>query len=73
MDQGTTPQEADTINEQMVRDMEQRRQARPERRQPRVEPGARAKERRHICAFCYQPGDHPSPLHCIRALERQGQ
>jgi hypothetical protein len=65
-----TQQTADSIIEQMVRQMELRRQARPERR-PRV--GARApvaSERRRFCAFCYQPGDHPTPTHCLRALER---
>jgi hypothetical protein len=51
--------------------MELRRQARPDRRK-RVESSAPvATERRRICAFCYQSGDHPTPAHCLRALERK--
>lgn len=59
--------EAEAINEQMVRQMELRRQQQPERRQ-RVQP--HAQERRAICSFCFQHGDHPTPAHCLRALER---
>lgn len=66
--------EADAINEQMVAAMEQRRQGLPNRRErsadssvsrPRV-------ERRRICGYCYQRGDHPTAAHCMRALERPG-
>ena len=64
-----TPQEADAINEQMVRQMELRRQTRPERRQ-RAARAQGASDRRRICAFCWQPGDHPTPDRCLRALER---
>jgi hypothetical protein len=60
-------QEANALNEKMVRQMELARQQRPERRQERV---ATANERRRICSFCFQPGDHPTPAHCLRALER---
>jgi len=67
---GRTAKDGDTINDQMVREMEVRRQARPERRQ-RVGSGVPvANERRRICAFCYQSGDHPTPAQCLRALER---
>jgi hypothetical protein len=65
-----TRQEADIINDQMVRQMELRRQARPERRQRVRKRAPAAKERRRTCAFCFEPGDHPSPVHCLRALER---
>ena len=73
-----TQQEADIINDRMVRQMELRREARPERRQrvgTRAPAGKgprapAAKERRHTCAFCFEPGDHPTPVHCLRALER---
>jgi hypothetical protein len=65
-----TQQEADTINDQMVRQMELRRQARPERRQRVGTRAPAAKERRRTCAFCFEPGDHPTPVHCLRALER---
>jgi len=60
-------QEANALNEKMVRQMELARQQRPERRQERV---ATANERRRICSFCFQSGDHPTPAHCLRALER---
>jgi hypothetical protein len=65
-----TQQEADTINDRMVQQMELRRQARPERRQRVGTRVPAAKERRRICAFCFEPGDHPTPVHCLRALER---
>ena len=60
--------DADRINEQMVRQMELRRQQQPDRRQRRT--GGPDKERRAICAYCFQPGDHQSPAQCLRALER---
>ena len=56
-----------TADEEMVQQMELRRQARPERRQRTV---PRANDRRQRCSFCYQAGDHPTPAHCLRALER---
>jgi hypothetical protein len=67
-----TPEQADAINEQMVRKMEERRKSRPERRQTATRSGraSASNERRRICSFCYQPGDHPTPAHCRRALER---
>lgn len=68
MDNGNpTDRQAEALNDQMVRQMELRRQQRPERRQQRV---ATAQERRKVCAFCFQTGDHPTPAHCLRALER---
>lgn len=68
----TTPEQADAINDQMVRQMEERRKSRPERRQTTARSGraSASSERRRICSFCYQPGDHPTPAHCRRALER---
>jgi hypothetical protein len=69
MDERRTEQDADEINEQMVRQMELRRQERPERRQrPSVQPVGG--ERRRICSFCYQPGDHRTANQCLGALER---
>lgn len=61
-------QEDEDINEQMVRQMEQRRHARPERRQRAGAPNT--DERRRTCSFCYQSGDHRTPTQCLRALER---
>jgi hypothetical protein len=58
----------DAANESMVRQMEERRRVQPERR---TAPGkAVAHERRQTCSYCHQPGDHPTPAHCLRALER---
>jgi hypothetical protein len=67
---GRTAEDGDTINDQMVRAMEARRQSRPERRQRVGSSAPVANERRRICAFCYQSGDHPTAAHCRRALER---
>jgi hypothetical protein len=67
---GVTAEEAGAINDRMVREMELRRRAQPERRQVRVSSLPPAKERRRICAFCHQNGDHQTPTQCLRALER---
>jgi hypothetical protein len=64
-----TPQDETTINELMVRQMNLRRQALPEQRQASGPHKAVANERRRICGFCCQRGDHPTPAHCLRALE----
>ena len=64
-----TDAEAAAINDEMVRRMEERRQQLPERRQARGT-GTGPIERRRTCAFCFQPGDHPTPAYCLRALER---
>jgi hypothetical protein len=60
-------QEANAINEQMVRQIEQRRRERQDRRKRTVTPSV---ERRVVCSYCFQRGDHPTPAHCLRALER---
>jgi hypothetical protein len=60
-------QEANAINEQMVRQIEQRRREKQDRRKQTVPP---AVERRVVCSYCFQRGDHPTPAHCLRALER---
>lgn len=65
-----TAAEAGAIDERMVREMERRRQAQPERRQGLGSSLPRADERRRICAFCHQTGDHHTPAQCLRALER---
>ena len=68
MDDGNlTDQQANAINEQMARHMEERRAARPERRRRSANPSV---ERRRICSYCFQYGDHPTAAHCMRALER---
>ena len=69
MDQ-PTQQDADTINDQMAQEMERRRQAQPERRKQRASRPAGGRERRRLCAFCYQPGDHATAAQCLRSLER---
>jgi hypothetical protein len=63
--------EADAINDQMVAAMEQRRQGMPNRRETSASRAPSA-ERRRICGYCYQRGDHPTAAHCMRALERAG-
>jgi hypothetical protein len=64
-----TQQDETTVNELMVRQMELRRQALPEQRKASGSHAAVANERRRICGFCCQRGDHPTPAHCLRALE----
>ena len=60
---------AEAINEQMVRQMELRRREQPDRRH-RGASAAPAKERRAICSYCFQHGDHRSPVQCLNALDR---
>ena len=64
--------DADAINDQMVRQMELRRRKTPERRRQTSSDAAggerKDKERRVICSFCFQPGDHRTPAQCLRAL-----
>jgi len=66
-DLNMTHQKADAINEAMVVAMNQRRLQRQERRQV-ARPAS--VERRRICSYCFQPGDHGSPAACLSALER---
>jgi hypothetical protein len=66
-DYGRNDREADAINDLMVQQMEQRRQERVERRTQSRSPTV---ERRTICSYCFQRGDHPTAAHCLRALER---
>ena len=68
-DRSLTNEEADAINERMARAMAERRKITPERRRTR-RTSAPGVERRRICGYCYQPGDHPTAAHCMRALER---
>jgi hypothetical protein len=67
MSDSTSQQEADRINDHMVEAMTRRRQERPDRRRSMTTPRV---ERRKICAYCFQYGDHPTPAFCLRALER---
>ena len=53
----------ETINNQMAHQMEQRREALRERRAASRE--LSDIERRRICEFCYQPGDHPALIECL--------
>ena len=71
MDELRTDRNANAINDEMVRRMELRRQEQPERRQrPSAQPVGG--ERRRLCSFCYQPGDHRTANQCLGALERCG-
>jgi len=64
-----TPEDENAINEQMARKIEQRRRESPERRHRRSDAAPKI-ERRRVCGYCFQPGDHPTAAHCLRALER---
>jgi hypothetical protein len=60
--------DANAINDRMVQQMEERRRERQERRtRPPVSPSV---ERRRICGYCFQRGDHQTAAQCMRALER---
>jgi hypothetical protein len=59
---------ADAINDRMAAQIEQRRRQTPDRRRRASRPVV---ERRLICGYCFQRGDHPTPGHCLRALERE--
>ncbi len=67
MSDGISRREADAIDDSMAQAMLRRREARPERRQRSATPRV---DRRKICAFCFQRGDHPTPAACLKALER---
>jgi hypothetical protein len=58
---------ADAINDRMAAQIERRRRERPDQRRSSNPPVI---ERRAICAYCFQRGDHPTAGHCLRALER---
>lgn len=66
-DYGRRERQADDVNDLMVQQMERRRQERHERR---TQPRPPTVERRTICSYCFQRGDHPTAAHCMRALER---
>jgi hypothetical protein len=61
-------QDANAVNDRMVQQMEQRRRERQERRTHRA--GSPSVERRRICGYCFQRGDHQTAAQCMRALER---
>ncbi|MEP6915146.1 MAG: hypothetical protein ABJC89_05845 [Acidobacteriota bacterium] len=65
-----TERQATSVNDEMVRQMELRRLAQPERRKRADNGGGRTHERRRICSFCHQPGDHWTAAQCLRSLER---
>ena len=52
----------------MVRQMEERRRQKAERRAPTPRTPT-TPERRKICSYCFQPGDHQTPAQCLRALD----
>jgi hypothetical protein len=59
--------DADEVNARMAIEIEQRRLSRPDRR---LTSKPFAVERRATCMYCFQRGQHPTPAHCLRALER---
>jgi hypothetical protein len=60
--------EAAAIDDEMVRRIEQRRLERQERRRQSQPVDV---ERRQVCSFCFQRGDHRTAADCLRALERR--
>jgi hypothetical protein len=63
-----TTREGTTIDDQMARQLERRRQQHPDRR--RATAASSGLERRRICSYCFQRGDHRTVAQCLRALER---
>jgi hypothetical protein len=61
------PAPSTAIDDAMVEAMTKRRVERMERRQGVRTPKV---ERRRLCGYCFQPGDHSTPAACLRALER---
>jgi hypothetical protein len=64
----TSQQQAEAMNDEMAQQMRRSRLERPERRRGETTPLI---ERRQVCAFCFQPGDHRTPTACLYALERR--
>ena len=62
-----TEREAVSIDDLMVQRMEERRRQRQERR---GDVKVVEVERRRVCGFCFQRGDHRTAADCMRALER---
>jgi hypothetical protein len=67
-DQRPGDQEAESVDDRMAAELERRRQQRPDRRR-----AARSvsSDRRRVCGYCYQSGDHRTVQQCLRALERR--
>ena len=61
--------EGTRADELRVRELALRRRAHPDRRHSDSS-RTPTNERRKICGYCFQRGDHPTPAHCLRALER---
>ncbi len=59
--------DANAIDEAMARRLTVRRLAQPERSRTVGIPGV---ERRQVCGYCFQHGEHQTPAACLRALER---
>ncbi|MDQ3348726.1 MAG: hypothetical protein M3545_12240 [Acidobacteriota bacterium] len=59
--------DGEAVNEAMVQAMARRRQQLPEKRRVVAAPRV---ERRQVCGYCFQHGDHRTPAQCLRALER---
>jgi hypothetical protein len=66
-DRSLTNQEAEAINDQMAAAMERRRAMPNQRTESTAQP---REDRRRVCGYCFQRGDHPTAAHCMRALER---
>jgi hypothetical protein len=70
METNRTEPSGNSIDDAMARRIEERRRILPNRRAG-DRPGGSRQERRAICSYCYQPGDHATPKQCLAALERR--
>jgi hypothetical protein len=59
--------EAEAVIDRIAAQIEQRRRELPDQRQASRPPFF---DRRTICAYCFQRGDHPTGAHCLSALEQ---
>ena len=62
-----TERKAASVDDLMVQRMEERRRQSQERR---TEVKVVDVDRRRVCSFCFQRGDHRTAADCMRALER---
>ena len=59
--------EAEAVIDRITAEIAQRRRELPDQRHAPKPP---AFDRRTICGYCFQRGDHPTGVHCLRALEQ---
>jgi hypothetical protein len=70
METDRTAADGDSIDDAMARQLEERRRTLPNRRASDRQAKPR-QERRAICSYCFQTGDHATVRQCLAALERR--